>query len=193
MFGLHRILICGTIILTPVFASDAEGLSLFEKFIGVLVSSALLFSVIKGYLTVNKIWSRRKNEEVANSISIVAAMLGFAVGFPFLLNNFAIHFVIFFHSFKSAKGMQCIPSFSWWARSSLPIPHLCKATSNFSFGGLFTDIYKKRTVKLSYVLHLFSHHCYAFSSSVKCILTKYSASKTIRGFLPFLFITTSGS
>ena len=90
MFGLHRILICVIIIFTPVFASDAEGLSLFEKFIGVLVSSALLFSVIKGYLTVNKIWSRRKNEEVANSISIVAAMLGFAVGFPFLLNSLII-------------------------------------------------------------------------------------------------------
>ena len=76
MFGLHRILICVIFFLTPVFALGTEGLSLFEKFIGVLVSSALLFSVIKGYLTVNKIWSRRKNEELANSISIVAAMLG---------------------------------------------------------------------------------------------------------------------
>ena len=90
MFGLHRILICVIFFLTPVFALGTEGLSLFEKFIGVLVSSALLFSVIKGYLTVNKIWSRRKNEEVANSISIVAAMLGFAVGFPFLLNSLII-------------------------------------------------------------------------------------------------------
>ena len=64
--------------------------TLFEKLIGVLVSSALVFSLIKGYLTVNKIWKRRKNEEVANSISIVAAMLGFAVGFPFLLNSLLI-------------------------------------------------------------------------------------------------------
>ena len=65
-------------------------MSLFEKLIGVLVSGALIFSLIKGYLTVNKIWKRRKNEEVANSISIVAAMLGFAVGFPFLLNSLFI-------------------------------------------------------------------------------------------------------
>ena len=65
-------------------------MSLFEKLIGVLVSGALIFSLIKGYLTVNKIWKRRKNEEVANSISIVAAMLGFAVGFPFLLNSLLI-------------------------------------------------------------------------------------------------------
>ncbi|MBI88474.1 MAG: hypothetical protein CMG60_00165 [Candidatus Marinimicrobia bacterium] len=77
-------------ICSPIFASEGNGLSLFEKLISVLVSSALLFSIIKGYLTVNKIWKRRKNEEVANSISIVAAMLGFAVGFPFLLNSLII-------------------------------------------------------------------------------------------------------
>tara|TARA_B100000287_G_scaffold235020_1_gene221318 strand:- start:916 stop:1875 length:960 start_codon:yes stop_codon:yes gene_type:complete len=62
----------------------------FEKLLTFLVSGALVFSLIKGYLTVNKIWKRRKNEEVANSISIVAAMLGFVVGFPFLLNALII-------------------------------------------------------------------------------------------------------
>ena len=72
-------------------ASPAEvESSLFAKLLGILVSSALVFSLIKGYLTVNKIWKRRKNEEVANSISIVAALLGFAVGFPFLLNSLLI-------------------------------------------------------------------------------------------------------
>ena len=82
-------LVC-IIFLSVSFASDGEGMSLFEKLIGVLVSGALIFSLIKGYLTVNKIWKRRKNEEVANSISIVAAMLGFAVGVPFLLNSLLI-------------------------------------------------------------------------------------------------------
>ena len=87
--GFQFILIC--LVLTSVsFASDKTGMTLFEKLIGVLVSGALIFSLIKGYLTVNKIWKRRKNEEVANSISIVAAMLGFAVGFPFLLNSLLI-------------------------------------------------------------------------------------------------------
>ena len=78
------------ILITPVLASTEVGSNWFEKLIGILVSSALIFSVIKGYLTVNKIWKRKKNEEVANSISIVAAMLGFAVGFPFLLNSLII-------------------------------------------------------------------------------------------------------
>ena len=90
MLNYLRITILSIFLLNPILASDGGDLSLFEKFIGILVSSALLFSVIKGYLTVNKIWKRRKNEEVANSISIVAAMLGFAVGFPFLLNSLII-------------------------------------------------------------------------------------------------------
>ena len=91
MFGHKRNIIVLMLLISPLLASETQNsLSLFEKFLGVLVSSALIFSVIKGYLTVNKIWSRRKNEEVANSISIVAAMLGFAVGLPFLLNSLVI-------------------------------------------------------------------------------------------------------
>ncbi|MBL50992.1 MAG: hypothetical protein CMG57_03440 [Candidatus Marinimicrobia bacterium] len=73
-----------------IFASDGSDMTWFEKLLTFLVSGALVFSLIKGYLTVNKIWKRRKNEEVANSISIVAAMLGFVVGFPFLLNAMII-------------------------------------------------------------------------------------------------------
>ena len=79
-----------SILVPSVVLASTGGDTLFEKLIGVLVSSALVFSLIKGYLTVNKIWKRRKNEEVANSISIVAAMLGFAVGLPFLLNSIVI-------------------------------------------------------------------------------------------------------
>jgi len=78
------------ILSSMLLASPAGSTTLFEKLISILVSGALIFSLIKGYLTVNKIWKRRKNEEVANSISIVAAMLGFAVGFPFLLNSLII-------------------------------------------------------------------------------------------------------
>ena len=76
--------------MSAVFASDGASMTWFEKLLTFLVSGALVFSLIKGYLTVNKIWKRRKNEEVANSISIVAAMLGFVVGFPFLLNALII-------------------------------------------------------------------------------------------------------
>jgi len=95
MSRLYKIFILVVLLSSVVLAHDLPvsqdtKVTLFEKFIGVLVSSALIFSLIKGYLTVNKIWKRRKNEEVANSISIVAAMLGFAVGLPFLLNSIII-------------------------------------------------------------------------------------------------------
>ena len=88
--AITKFILINTIFLSFILGSQNTELTLFEKFIGVLVSGALIFSLIKGYLTVNKIWKRRKNEEVANSISIVAAMLGFAVGFPFLLNSLLI-------------------------------------------------------------------------------------------------------
>ena len=86
----HKIVMVHMITLGTVLASDGTNMTWFEKLLTFLVSGALVFSLIKGYLTVNKIWKRRKNEEVSNSISIVAAMLGFVVGFPFLLNALII-------------------------------------------------------------------------------------------------------
>ncbi|MBT3299944.1 MAG: TerB family tellurite resistance protein [Candidatus Marinimicrobia bacterium] len=84
---------------------------LFKKLISILVSSALLFSIMQAYLKVNKIWKRRKNEEVANSISIVAALLGFAVGIPFLLNNiFITH--DFFSAGKVVLGLSLASIFT---------------------------------------------------------------------------------
>ena len=90
MSSIHRLVLVHMITLGTVLASDGSDMSWFEKLLTFLVSGALVFSLIKGYLTVNKIWKRRKNEEVSNSISIVAAMLGFVVGFPFLLNALII-------------------------------------------------------------------------------------------------------
>ena len=63
---------------------------LLNKIIAALVASALLFSVFQFYLKLNKVWKRRKISEVANSISIVASLLGFATLVPFLLNSILI-------------------------------------------------------------------------------------------------------
>jgi hypothetical protein len=63
---------------------------ILNKIIGALVTSALLFSVFQFYLKLNKVWKRRKISEVANSISIVASLLGFATLVPFLLNSILI-------------------------------------------------------------------------------------------------------
>ena len=67
--------------------SLAEKLGIFNKLITILVGSALIISVFQAYLKVNKIWKRKNIEDVANSISIVASLLGFAVLLPFLLNS----------------------------------------------------------------------------------------------------------
>ena len=61
-----------------------------NKIIAFLVTSALFISIFQFYLKLNKVWKRRGIAEVANSISIVAALLGFGVGFPFLLNSLFI-------------------------------------------------------------------------------------------------------
>ena len=64
--------------------------SILNKVIAFLVTSALFISIFQFYLKLNKVWKRRTIAEVANSISIVAALLGFTVGFPFLLNSIFI-------------------------------------------------------------------------------------------------------
>ena len=63
---------------------------LFKKLLAILVGSALFISIFQAYLKVNKVWKRRKIPEVADSISIVASLMGFAVLFPFLLNSLLI-------------------------------------------------------------------------------------------------------
>ena len=63
---------------------------ILNKIIAFLVTSALFISIFQFYLKLNKVWKRRGIAEVANSISIVAALLGFGVGFPFLLNSLFI-------------------------------------------------------------------------------------------------------
>ena len=64
--------------------------SFFNNLIAILVGSALFISIFQAYLKVNKIWKRRKISEVANSISIVASLMGFAVLVPFLMNSLFI-------------------------------------------------------------------------------------------------------
>ena len=63
---------------------------LLNNIIAALVASALMFSIFQFYLKINKVWKRRKISEVANSISIVASLLGFATLIPFLLNSILI-------------------------------------------------------------------------------------------------------
>jgi hypothetical protein len=58
--------------------------SAFLALIEFLVAIGLLISLVSSYLIVNKLWKRRANREVAESISIVAALLGLGTSLPFL-------------------------------------------------------------------------------------------------------------
>lgn len=51
----------------------------------VLVGLSVVIAAISNYLIINKLWSRRMKKDVAESISISAALLGLATGFPFLI------------------------------------------------------------------------------------------------------------
>lgn len=51
----------------------------------VLVGLSVAIAAVSNYLIINKLWSRRMKKDVAESISISAALLGLATGFPFLI------------------------------------------------------------------------------------------------------------
>ena len=50
-----------------------------------LVAFAVLITIVRMYFTVNKLWKRKSDIEVANSISIFAYFLAICVHFPFML------------------------------------------------------------------------------------------------------------
>lgn len=59
-----------------------------ERFLSLIeytVAVSVLISAVSSYLIVNKLWSRRDRRDVAESISIVAALLGLATGIPFFI------------------------------------------------------------------------------------------------------------
>lgn len=57
----------------------------FVRFIEFLVAVSVGISAVSNYLIVNKLWTRKTHKEVAESISISAALLGLATGLPFFI------------------------------------------------------------------------------------------------------------
>jgi len=58
-------------------------MNLFENVINFFVSGAVVLTSIRVYLQLNKLWSRKHEKVVAESISITANTLGMCVGLPF--------------------------------------------------------------------------------------------------------------
>jgi len=60
-------------------------MNLFEQLINVLVVGAIGLTVVKTYLTANKVWSRKHNKDVSESISVSAQLIGIVTSLPFLI------------------------------------------------------------------------------------------------------------
>jgi len=58
----------------------------FVRLIEFLVAISVGVSLVSNYLIVNKLWTRKAHKEVAESVSISAALLGLATGLPFLID-----------------------------------------------------------------------------------------------------------
>ena len=60
-------------------------MKLFEQLINLLVVGAIFLTVVKTYLTANKVWSRKHKKDVAESISVSAQLIGIMTSLPFLI------------------------------------------------------------------------------------------------------------
>ena len=60
-------------------------MNLFEQLINVLVVGAIGLTVVKTYLTANKVWSRKHKRDVSESVSVSAQLIGIVTSLPFLI------------------------------------------------------------------------------------------------------------
>ena len=60
-------------------------MNFFLTFVEFLVAIGIVVTLVTNYLIINKLWKRRMVREVAESVSIAAALLGLFNGIPFLI------------------------------------------------------------------------------------------------------------
>ncbi len=60
-------------------------MKLFEELINILVLGAIVLTVVKTYLTANKVWSRKHKKVVSESVSVSAQLIGILTSLPFLI------------------------------------------------------------------------------------------------------------
>jgi uncharacterized tellurite resistance protein B-like protein len=64
-------------------------MEVLNAIIGGLIWASVGITVVRQYLTVNKIWSRKHETPVAESVSVAACALGILTGLPFLIQQIA--------------------------------------------------------------------------------------------------------
>jgi hypothetical protein len=57
----------------------------FTAFVEFLIAIGIIVALVSNYLIINKLWKRRMVREVAESVSLAAALLGLFNGIPFLI------------------------------------------------------------------------------------------------------------
>jgi hypothetical protein len=60
-------------------------MNIFEQLINVLVVGAIGLTIVKTYLTANKVWSRKHKKDVSESVSVSAQLIGILTSIPFLI------------------------------------------------------------------------------------------------------------
>ena len=65
-------------------------MNLFEQLINILILGAIVLTVVKTYLTANKIWSRKHKKDVSESVSVSAQLIGIMTSLPFLIKYMII-------------------------------------------------------------------------------------------------------
>ena len=60
-------------------------MKLFEQLINMLIVGAIVLTVVKTYLTANKIWSRKHEPVVSESVFVSAQLIGIVTTLPFLI------------------------------------------------------------------------------------------------------------
>jgi hypothetical protein len=66
------------------------GMNLFEQLLNFLVTGAIFLTVVTAYLVANKIWSRKHERVVAESVSVSAQLISAMTMLPFLIKYIAI-------------------------------------------------------------------------------------------------------
>jgi hypothetical protein len=65
-------------------------MNIFEQLLNFLVTGAIFLTVVTAYLVANKIWSRKHEPLVAESVSVSAQLISAMTMLPFLIKYIAI-------------------------------------------------------------------------------------------------------
>ncbi|MGB5209536.1 MAG: hypothetical protein WBO47_04925 [Gammaproteobacteria bacterium] len=125
-------------------------LTVLQQVLTSLAILGLLISVVISYLKVNKLWARRHIKEVAESISVVAAILSLFTTLPFL-----IKFVVIDQDYVAA-GKFLLSLLVFFVFFLVGIGYWVKRQENPGLWGLLRRAIANERGEISYLIHSFT-------------------------------------